>query len=110
MDIHRYFKNCSKCGQHKSLDEFNPDKFGKEGIRAQCKVCQYKVSSKRYYREHYKPQAKEKARQAYNNGIIQKPLYCENCQENKPLDKHHPNYNRPLEVVWLCRKCHRLAG
>lgn len=102
-------KKCTCCGLTKNVSEYNPDK-SKNGIRAQCKLCQYKVQHKRYYQEKFKPQAKEKARQAYNNGVIQKPLVCENCHEDKPLDKHHPDYDKPLEVEWLCRKCHRLAG
>ncbi len=102
-------KECTCCNLTKSISEYSPDK-SKDGIRGQCKVCQYAVQSERYYRDKFKPQAKEKARQAYKNGTMQKPLFCENCQEDKPLDRHHPDYNKPLKVKWLCRKCHSLAG
>lgn len=27
------------------------------------------------------------------------PAYC-------PIVAHHPNYNNPLYVIWVCRKCH----
>jgi hypothetical protein len=37
-------------------------------------------------------------------------LFCENCHEDKPLDKHHPDYSKPLKIEWLCRKCHSLAS
>lgn len=103
-------KRCTQCGQTKPLRAFNIDRNCKVGIRAQCQVCQYSIQSKRYYREKFKPQAKEKARQAYKNGLIQKPLFCEKCHEKKPLDKHHPDYNKPLEVMWLCRSCHKVAS
>jgi hypothetical protein len=105
MDV----KQCNSCGEFKYLSEYSPDKTI-SGLRGQCKTCQYVVQSNRYYAEKYKPQAKEKARQAYKKGKLQKPLFCENCHEDKPLDKHHPDYRKPLKVEWLCRKCHRLAG
>lgn len=35
--------------------------------------------------------------------LIKRP--CEKC--GAPSDhKHHEDYDRPLDVVWLCRKCH----
>ena len=34
-----------------------------------------------------------------------KRLPCQECQ-GVPAQGHHPNYDRPLEVVWLCRECH----
>ena len=33
---------------------------------------------------------------------------CEVCGDFK-TDAHHPDYDRPLLVEWLCRKHHRLA-
>lgn len=34
-----------------------------------------------------------------------KPKPCEQCGAAK-AQKHHPDYTRPLHVVWLCRECH----
>jgi len=31
---------------------------------------------------------------------------CINCGSIKHLEKHHPNYSKPLEIITLCKKCH----
>jgi len=99
-------KECSKCKEHKSLLEFNPEPRVKDGLRADCKSCQYAIQNKRYYAEHFKPEAKERAREAYRRGEIQKPLFCERCGSQAKLEKHHPDYTKSLQVKWLCHKCH----
>ena len=39
--------------------------------------------------------------------IICKPETCTICQKKvTKIEAHHPNYDEPLNVVWLCRKCH----
>lgn len=30
---------------------------------------------------------------------------CEHCGEVKS-QMHHPDYDKPLEIIWLCRQCH----
>lgn len=34
-----------------------------------------------------------------------RPKPCQQCGALK-AQKHHPDYTRPLHVVWLCRACH----
>jgi hypothetical protein len=34
------------------------------------------------------------------------PLPCEVCGSTE-VEMHHPNYARPLDVVWLCKKHHQ---
>jgi len=50
--------------------------------------------------------ASEKVRYALQTGKLIKPLICEKCGENKPLQGHHEDYMKPLEVMWLCKTCH----
>lgn len=35
--------------------------------------------------------------------LVRQP--CAKCGKSK-TDAHHRNYNKPLEVMWLCRRCH----
>lgn len=42
-------------------------------------------------------------------GTITKPLCCGRCGNEVPSDHlhgHHWSYHRPLDVSWLCWKCH----
>ncbi len=41
----------------------------------------------------------------FKNGVI-KQQPCLICQDPNS-EKHHKDYNKPLEVIWLCRKHHR---
>jgi hypothetical protein len=31
---------------------------------------------------------------------------CEDCGD-PDTEAHHPDYDRPMVVRWLCRKCHK---
>ena len=46
-------------------------------------------------------------RSGLKRGLIQ-PKPCEICSEPK-AEAHHPDYDRPLLVQWLCRRCHKQA-
>jgi len=34
-----------------------------------------------------------------------KKLPCQECG-NEKSQMHHPDYSKPLEIIWLCRSCH----
>lgn len=45
---------------------------------------------------------------ALRKGKVKKPNQCTKCKkENARLEAHHDDYNKPLDVVWLCVPCHR---
>lgn len=53
--------------------------------------------------------AQRRAQRAMKKGLIIKPSLCEGCGLEHALQKHHPDYSKPLAVVWLCKPCHALA-
>jgi hypothetical protein len=55
-------------------------------------------------KEHRKNLARRRAYSAFQNGTIKK-LPCAACG-NRKSQIHHPDYRKPLFVVWLCSRCH----
>jgi hypothetical protein len=46
---------------------------------------------------------------AVQTGLIERPDACERCgarADEARIHAHHPDYNQPLKVVWLCTLCH----
>jgi hypothetical protein len=43
------------------------------------------------------------------NAKLTAPALCEGCGLPKKLEKHHPDYSKPLLVVWFCKPCHAIA-
>ena len=51
--------------------------------------------------------ARNAVNNAIRNGTLQRPLHCVHCKnKNKRILAHHPDYNKSLEIMWLCPKCH----
>lgn len=46
-------------------------------------------------------------RKALRTGEIVKADSCAWCGSDHRIEGHHPDYNRPTMVVWLCQRCHR---
>jgi len=60
--------------------------------------------SKRYMKKY---PLKVKAQQiAFRFIKIPEDKLCEICNINKAINRHHPNYNLPLQVKLLCIPCH----
>jgi hypothetical protein len=50
--------------------------------------------------------AGEILRHAIGNGKIIKPKNCSVCGTTALLHGHHEDYEKPLEVIWVCHPCH----
>ena len=48
-----------------------------------------------------------KVRWAIQSGLLTRSQVCDECGSKNYVDAHHSDYSRPLDVVWLCRSCHK---
>jgi len=91
---------CSKCG--KKNDRL-PQRY--------CTLCHAE-----YMRANRKPYAfltveqkrKDIARSTANVAVARGKIFPEPCADcgAEKTEKHHEDYDKPLEVTWLCRTCH----
>lgn len=59
--------------------------------------------------ERFRNHARLMCREAVLAGLLERPDRCERCGMVGSVEAHHYDYGRPLEVEWLCPKCHRAA-
>lgn len=57
-------------------------------------------------RKDIRVQARAVVNNAVKNGQLKRPNNCQECGREKRLTAHHNDYNKPLEVRWLCYECH----
>lgn len=108
-------KVCGICKIEKPLSSYyqnrywhNPDSK-KRYTRSYCKDCFNKRYSENYKRYKMKFPGKTKARIKLNKAIKEGKIFKEPCKICNAIDKneaHHPDYRKPLSVIWLCRKHH----
>jgi hypothetical protein len=68
------------------------------------------VTSK--YRQNHpeKYKAHLMVKSAINKGTIKRGTMCGHCgMKTEKIQAHHPDYSKPLEVEWLCVRCHGLV-
>lgn len=64
---------------------------------------------RQYTPDEIKTHARAELNHAVHGKRVYKPPNCEGCKRYVPpylLQGHHHDYSRPLEVKWLCPKCH----
>lgn len=129
-------KVCPTCGTEKELEEFHRDSRSKDGHTRDCKHCararaiRCRAARVDYWREHDRIRRQTPARKAFEREKLRRlrHRYPEKWAARYEVDKairkgllrrmpcqicgdvseaHHPDYSKPLEVVWLCKKHHR---
>lgn len=53
-----------------------------------------------------KTEARVRVATALRHGELIRSALCLECSKEGMTDAHHDDYNKPLDVRWLCRSCH----
>lgn len=54
----------------------------------------------------YKTKAHDKVKCAIRSGVLVRPDRCFLCLKVCHPHAHHCDYNKPLDIMWLCKQCH----
>lgn len=114
QDTLLYRKDCKDCRKEKSKEyrEQHQEyykKYGKEYFvinREDINANQLAYYHKKKSIFHQKYRARDLLHDAVIRGEVQK-RNCEICLADK-TQGHHSDYAKPLDVVWLCMRCHKL--
>ena len=108
-----YCKECSRIFKLNVLSNGGNKKKYLELMRKANKKSYWKdiEESRRKKRNFYRKREMEYKANALLNvyikrGKVIKKDICEDCYNKKAIDGHHEDYKKPLEVIWLCEKCH----
>jgi len=68
-----------------------------------------RLNTKKAYQQNYikNPNNQLKIKARVSTKLIEVTGLCEFCMENAATEKHHPNYNEPEQVQFICGPCHR---
>ena len=121
-------KACFKCAEEKPLAEYYRHPEMADGHLNKCKDCTKRDVTKHRdnnilriraydrargnrqtpeYQRKYRAENKEKY-EAHQQVAYKPtaPANCELCDAETKLHAHHHDYEKPLDVTWLCPACH----
>ncbi len=122
-------KTCKKCLLVLPVSSFTKHAIMKDGLRSWCRPCRTiivrewcqanrdKVNAKniRWRKKHletpygqFRAKACSRFTYAIRTGRIKRPNTCSHCKKEGFIEGHHADYSKPLDVIWLCKKCHAL--
>jgi hypothetical protein len=120
-NLEKYKESCKKSAA-KSFQKYKKQRVikareyrenNREKVRErqrEYKKNNYDKIKKSHYEYWSKYPEKYKATRAVNNAIAQgkmnRPSKCSKCLIECKPEGHHTDYSKPLEVIWLCLKCH----
>lgn len=103
-----YWKNkkycCRNCksnylSQQKRYNPITRDNHIKKSVEAVAKWRE---------KNAHKRKAHRVVEWAVKTGKIIKPKICPVCDNFGFIHSHHKDYSKPLEIEWMCSKCHGL--
>ena len=107
-----YYRSCRKCYLKAYSKKHSPgyyqahkEKYIKKAVEWNKKNLKRRLEIIKRYRRKYpeRKKAYEKLNDAIRYGNLARKL-CRECK--KKAEAHHPDYSKPLDVIWLCSTHH----
>ena len=103
-------KNCRGGGEQQCYQLHRVEILTRQKIHSQTPAGKRSNNKKiRKYQKNF-PEKRKAASVVYcaiRSGRLIRPATCPFCNTETFIEAHHPDYSKPLEVIWLCRPCHR---
>jgi len=97
---HAALRVCARCKESKPLSEFYVPP------RSYCRVCSRRAVLDWRAKYPGRRQAHVEVAHALKSGDLVRPDRCSKCEAWGSPVAHHEDYEKPLDVVWLCDTCH----
>ena len=94
------------------LQSYRLERYAEDPERIRRQVKEYRARTQnaaiKAYKKRYprKQQARRYVDMALLFGDLVRPEKCSQCLIECKPDAHHEDYEKPLQVEWLCRVCH----
>jgi len=86
---------------HAEHPDYNRGYYAAHPIKEEERIQRWRTKNPEAVRAH------RLVKCALYRGILKKAPYCQLCLKGSHrLDAHHPDYSRPLDVIFCCRACH----
>lgn len=112
-DVRKRKKAYSKVRRDKAREIFtNSDEYKQHKIEKAKKskalrlARQIRGSKKHSLKNPEKYHARKTLMNRVYSGKVLRPDKCSQCGSGKKIEAHHEDYDKPLDVEWLCRECH----
>lgn len=108
-----HLNKCIQCAKRDATERLRqcPEKV-KEYENVRSKTEKRKALRKKYtelYKQRHPDRAAIclKVRRAIKSGKIIRPSCCSVCGKEGKTVAHHYDYNKPLDVIFVCQSCHK---
>ena len=98
-------------GHKQACKKYTSTEHGKAMCRAACARFRQKNAFKVAIEKSRAKYPEKRAAQiilmnSLSQGKITRPNACSICMKPCKPEGHHPDYSKPLAVIWVCKNCH----
>ena len=108
-----HVNKCKKCNKKDVSENYQKNiDYYRDYEKTEKRKKSHNERQKKYdnvYRSKYpkKYKAHKMVGNAIRDGILIRPNKCECCESTLNIQAHHDDYNKPLDVRWICVRCHK---